>query len=141
MGQEGGQAMMVAIDVFLTPRLARLQENLLDVFAERLMTIEDSPPHPPQLVARAEFTIFIENTEQFVERMQQETKAAVSDWYDLAKDLGLTPIFKDYVRSRAEGARLKMTMLAIEMVGDAVLAADPSAARPDLSSDIAVKTK
>lgn len=133
LGQEGGQAMTAAIDAFLTPRLAQLRTNLFDVFAQRLLTIKDCPEHSPQLVARAEFRIFFENTERLAERMLQETQEAVADWYKFAEELGFASSFKDYVQSKAENARLEMTMCAIEMAGDAIIAADPHANRPDFS--------
>jgi hypothetical protein len=135
-GEQVAEAIAGAIDAYLVPRIAQLQDSLLDVFAQRLLTIKDRPEHSPQLIARAEFIVFLESIETLEDRLQKETAGAVADWHDVAKKTDIVPVFEHYVRSKAQSAKLEMVVRAIDMAGDAVIAADPGAPRPTFSDDL-----
>jgi hypothetical protein len=106
----------------LTPRLAEVRQKLLDVFAQRLLTIEEHKEFSPKTVAQVELKIFLENVENFTTRMQGDVTEQVRGWSDIAKQLDLQDLFQSYVASKADNAKLEMIVSAMEMAADAVSA-------------------
>jgi len=80
LGQEAGRALSEAAQSFLTARVYPVAKNYSALFRKRLTMIYDEPGYAPEEVAKAEWTVYLEQIKEFEVRLKQEAQVALSEW-------------------------------------------------------------
>jgi hypothetical protein len=87
-GQEFGAQMADAFQLYQTRRFGHVHDSYLGILRDGLQAAIRSDDAPPAFIASSNSHNFVDNVDLLQRDMVEETRGAMTDWLEVAKEIG-----------------------------------------------------
>lgn len=110
--------MMRDLDSFMAIRFGHIKEAYLDILRQNMTDDIERVDHSPLLLARADYSVFLENVTETVPQMKAEIMDHMREWQDGFEKMGMVPEIERVVDVRLGDFQLDMTTSGLTVVTD-----------------------
>jgi hypothetical protein len=89
MGRDAASSMVREFDEYFAIRFGHIKEAFLDILRQNVSDAMLRDDHSPILVARADYTVFMENVRDTKEQMRGEMMSHMCEWTSAFEEMGL----------------------------------------------------
>lgn len=118
VGRNAAVSMVRDLDSFIVVRFGHVKEAYLNILRQNVTDALQREDHSPILIARADYSVFLENVENTVARMKEEILANMAEWSATFAKMGLEGDVERVADARLEDFSLTMTMSGLSVLTD-----------------------
>jgi hypothetical protein len=118
LGQNAAQGLVTELDSFMRTRFDPVFDAYLEVLRDCFERTFDRPEAPPIVLARVEYSSFLENVDELRAKMPPDISAALGDWRDLSEEMSMQEGFQRLIDSRVENFMSNLTAAGLQMFLD-----------------------
>lgn len=120
MGRDAAASMVRDLDSFFAIRFGHIKEAYLDILRQNMVDDIGRVDHSPLLLARADYSIFLENVAEAIPRMKEEILAHMSEWQATFAKMGMETDIERVADARLSDFQLDMTTSGLTILTDSV---------------------
>lgn len=118
IGRNAATSMVRDLDSFMAIRFGHIKEAYLDILRANMTEDLARVDHSPLLLARADYSVFLDNVRDTVPRMKEEIMSHMAEWQSTFAQMGMDAEVERVADARLGDFQLNMTTSGLIVVTD-----------------------
>lgn len=96
-GREVSRSQIAAIEAYVNERYEQVRSGYLAVIQKQLDSCRSQEEHSPMLLARIEYSLYLEHVQEARAKLKDEVRSVFSEWDKLNKEMGVEELIEQWL--------------------------------------------